>query len=187
MPIQKSTNKNNNRQAKEGFFERYRQGDQYGGAGRISRPDADHRRLFVGLTGLIVVILVVGTAYFLIKSKNTATQTADNVVAAKNLNPWYAVKLTDGEIVFGKIEKLNEDPLTINPVYYNYDQKKAQLDKATTTMPETGDLRLVRRGGETHGPDGSLKVFRSQVVYMENLRADSKVLKVILENEAGSK
>jgi hypothetical protein len=48
---------------------------------------------------------------------------------------------------------------------------------------ENANLRLVKRGKEVHGPDGTLSVVRAQVVYMEPMKEDSKVLKAILEYE----
>jgi len=84
---------------------------------------------------------------------------------------WYAVKLVNEEIYYGRISDLAADPVVMSDVYYNYSQD------------ETGNIRLIKRGNETHGPAGTMNIPRSQVVYMESLSDDSKVLKAILENE----
>jgi hypothetical protein len=132
---------------------------------------------------LLFASFLVGGFYFW-RSAEQVKNEALEVKKLDNHNPWYAIKLVDGEIIYGRIADLNTEPLEINPVYYNYDQKKIEKDSGVKPkVNETIDLRLVRRGSETHGPDGALKVFRAQVVYMENLRPDSKVLGVIEENE----
>ena len=68
--------------------------------------------------------------------------------------------------------------MIIENVYYNYDQQKG-----TKTIEETGSLRLVKRGQETHGPEGIMNIVRLQVLYMEPLKKDSKVLEAILNYE----
>jgi len=93
---------------------------------------------------------------------------------------WYAVKLANGEVYYGQITDTSADPVEIENVYYNYDQ----LNKDKQNSRETGkNLRLVKRGQETHGPSGSMKVVREQVMFMEPLKEDSKVLRAILDYE----
>jgi len=147
---------------------------------KISRPKAGEPR--EGLIKIIVFILAIlvvsATAYFLFfRSKGAA------------INPktkdWYAIKLVDGEIFYGQVADVKADPVVIDNVYYNYDQAKeagAAKDQANPAK-ETGNLRLVKRGQETHGPAGSMNVVRSQVLYLEALKSDSKVLQAILQYE----
>ncbi|PIP34191.1 hypothetical protein COX69_04300 [Candidatus Falkowbacteria bacterium CG_4_10_14_0_2_um_filter_48_10] len=92
---------------------------------------------------------------------------------------WYLVKLTNNEIFYGQIGDLSADPLVVKNVYYNYnDQKGAGADQEPG-----GNIRLVKKGQETYGPDGTLAIVRGQVLLMEPLREDSKVLKAILDYE----
>lgn len=92
---------------------------------------------------------------------------------------WYSVKLLNDEIYYGEIGDTTADPVIIKNVYYNYDQ----LNQDSGTVNESGNLRLVKRGKETHGPDGTMSVVRAQVVFMEPLKEDSRVLKAILDYE----
>jgi hypothetical protein len=93
---------------------------------------------------------------------------------------WYMVKLANGESFYGKIGDLASDPVTIENVYYNYNQAK---DSKEDALDPVQNLRLVKRGKETYGPSGTLEIVRSQLVYMEALSADSKVLKAIYDYE----
>ncbi|MFH1661972.1 MAG: hypothetical protein ABIA02_02665 [Candidatus Falkowbacteria bacterium] len=100
-------------------------------------------------------------------------------------NSWYTVKLVDGKVYYGQISDLSADPVVLESVYYNYDQIKVENgeEEIKNEESETGNIRLVKRGKETHGPTGTMNVVRAQVLYMEPLAENSKVLKAILEYE----
>lgn len=124
----------------------------------------------------ILAILVVGaTVYFLFFRTKGLFNKPDKS------QTWYAVKLVNGEIFYGQITDTKADPVVIANVYYNYDQSK-EKDPAKAA-PETGNLRLVKRGQETHGPAGTMDIVRSQVLFMEPMKSDSKVLQAILQYE----
>jgi hypothetical protein len=92
---------------------------------------------------------------------------------------WYYIKLSNNEVYYGRISDTKSDPVVVKDGYYNYDQ----LNNNENKTAETGNLRLVKRGKETHGPGGTMNIVRSQVLIMEPLGKDSKVLKAILEYE----
>jgi hypothetical protein len=69
----------------------------------------------------------------------------------------------------------------IENVYYDYDQLNPAAKEEERS--DTSSLRLVKRGKETHGPVGTMNIVRAQIVYMEPLANDSKVLKAILDYE----
>ncbi|MFA6307153.1 MAG: hypothetical protein WCV70_04040 [Patescibacteria group bacterium] len=123
----------------------------------------------------ILAFLIVGFTVYSLVFKNSAVFNK----APKNLN-WYAVKLVDGKFYYGQISDLKANPVTIVNVYYDYDQAK---DSGQKEQNETGSLRLVKRGKETHGPDGTMAVYQSQILLLEPLKSDSKVLQAILEYE----
>lgn len=132
--------------------------------------------IFRRVVFFLALILIGGIIYFMFfvkEKKETGNQTAD----------WYAVKLINGEEYYGEIADTKSDPIVINNVYYNYDQIKDGVIDKNYSPDETANLRLVKRGKEVHGPDGSMDIVRAQVVYMEPLKDDSKVLKAILNYE----
>lgn len=153
---------------------------------KISRPEA--LRPESGLFKLIVFILAMAVVSATVYSLFFRQKSAGLEPLARG---WYAVKLVDGEIFYGQIADLKDDPVVIANVYYNYDQAKgasavkgqAKPSEETGLSAQAGNIRLVKRGKETHGPDGSMNVVRAQVLFMEPLKADSKVLKAILEYE----
>ena len=145
---------------------------------KISRPEAKrinektYKRIIITLAAILATALVYG---LFLRNHNS-----DKLNTAVNNQPvWYAVKLINNEIYYGQITDITADPIVIKNVYYDYDQ----LEKDANKKAETNNLRLVKRGKETHGPEGTMDIVRSQVVYMEPLSQDSKVLKAILDYE----
>lgn len=147
---------------------------------KIDQPEIGRPR-----EGLVKVIVFI-VAVFVVSATVYALFFRQKSVKPEALSRgWYAVKLVDGEIFYGQIANIKDDPVYIANVYYNYDQAK-QTDAAKDTakvIEETGNIRLVKRGKETHGPDGSMNVVRAQVLYMEPLKSESKVLQAILQYE----
>lgn len=147
---------------------------------KISQPKIRQpRQGLIKIIVFILAILAVGAAvYFLFfKTKGGAVNS--------KAQSWYAIKLVDGEIFYGQISDTKADPVVVANVYYNYDQaKQAEAAKGQAqAVPETGNLRLVKRGQETHGPAGTMDIVRAQVLFMEPLKTDSKVLQAILQYE----
>jgi len=138
------------------------------------------KRILLGVGALLVVIAI----FYLVgrKGKQPPVETKNNtnpVVVETQDFKWYAVKLANNEVYYGQISDLKSDPVVVTNVYYDYDMKNAASGEKT----EEGSLRLVKRGKETHEPTGTMDVVRSQVLFMEPLKDDSKVLQAIKEYE----
>lgn len=144
----------------------------------FNRPlkNSPNDSIYKVMTMTLVLILALTFAYFLFFN-NIPEQSS--VEPAQTDSGWYAVKLANDQMYYGQVEDKSADPLVIKNVYYNYDQ----LNKEENAGEESGNLRLVKRGKETHGPDGTMSIIRSQVVFFEPLKEDSKVLKAILDYE----
>ena len=142
---------------------------------KISRPKISPAGdLVKWIISIAILAAVCGAGYFIFfRGKNDAPAAAVNIESR-----WYAIKLTTGEVYYGLIGDVAADPIVIANVYYNYDQN---IDSKDTN--EAGNLRLIKRGKETYGPNGSIYIVRAQAVYMEPLADDSKVLKAILDYE----
>src|SRR3989338_2391585 len=150
------------------------------GFNKINRPRPNHdlsSRIFRIITLLLALAIICFTVYFLFfNKKNDAATNSES-------QGWYAVTLCDGMIYYGQVLETKADPLVISSVYYDYDQDKAVKDKKP--FISTGNLRLVKRGQEIQGGDGTMLVYRGNVcnILLEPLAEDSKVLKAITEYE----
>ena len=100
-----------------------------------------------------------------------------------DINYWYAVKLVNNEIYYGQIGDTKADPVTVKNVYYNYNQAIGDNAENDSAPDESGNLRLVKRGEEIHGPTGEMSIVRSQILFIEQMKEDSNVLNAILNYE----
>ncbi|MFH1745125.1 MAG: hypothetical protein ABH881_03080 [bacterium] len=142
---------------------------------KISRPVLKKEKDWMKIVMVLMIIILIASFGY-VKYKERNDKLAEET---KNKNTgWYSIKLIDENIYYGQVEDTTSDPVVIKNVYYNYDQLKK-----TGEVDETGKLRLVKRGQETHGPDGTMDIIRSQILFMEPLREDSKVLEAIRNNE----
>ncbi len=145
---------------------------------RISRPTErkiNEKYVRWAISGAAVLLVVSGAWWFFSRNRT-------DIPAAGTSEPqWYAVKLINNEIYYGEISDTAADPVVIENVYYDYDQLNPTAKEEEKS--DTSSLRLVKRGKETHGPAGTMNIVRAQIVYMEPLANDSKVLKAILDYE----
>lgn len=146
---------------------------------KISRPAVKQTttNIYKQLSFILLVVLVLVFAYFFIFNKEEKV-----VENPSTEEKWYMIKLSDNSVYYGQISDVSADPIVIRNVYYNYDQLKP-VDNTDEEPKETNSLRLVKRGKESHGPDGTMSMVRSQVLFMEPLKQDSKVLQAIIEYE----
>lgn len=150
---------------------------------KISRPKAGwiNESMIKQIVFALAFIVVAAAVYWLFFAGKGGEANPPKAEEKK----WYAVELAGGEMFFGQIADTSADPVVLENVYYDYDQiKKDNLGgEQAQEKSESANLRLVKRGKETHGPSGEMEIVRTQVVFMEPLAENSKVLKAILEYE----
>ena len=118
----------------------------------------------VSLAVLIVVIGSIGVWYLTDFVKYDRYNKQDFI----DSNTYQAIFLTNDQIYFGHIKDINDDYLILSDVYY------------VRINEETGEKILVKLGMiEPHGPEGSMVINKDQVLFWENLKPDSQVIKTI--------
>ncbi len=150
---------------------------------QIDKPkkDGEQRDFFKQLSIIFFVIIIAMSAYFFIDNKR-GKSAEDKIINSENQKgEWYSVQLVNKEVFYGFISDISADPIVLKKVYYNYNQ--ISKPEAKDTEEKSGNIRLVKRGKESHGPDGSMNIIRSQVLYMEPLSEESKILQAILDYE----
>jgi len=108
-----------------------------------------------------------------------------SVFSSDDSSAYNALFLTNGQVYFGKILKQNKEQVVLEDVFYLQAQKTGAENgigdggrQAATSSPE-GKMTLVKQGGELHGPTDQLFINKSQLLFYEELRSDSKVLEAI--------
>ena len=142
-------------------------------ARRVRRP-----KLMVKIIIAVVVILaLLGGGFF-------AKQSMSNGFAqAVSKDKYQAVFLTNGQVYFGKIDSINATGYTLKDIYYLQVQQDVQGEQAQAAAGQDQNLSLAKLGSELHGPDDTMYIEGKQVLFWENLKNDSQVVKAIDANK----
>lgn len=112
----------------------------------------------IGLVAFFAVFLLALLGYMLLRGPTDAYQ---------------AVFLSNGQVYFGKIVSRGWKTINIQDVYY------LQVKNIPTSSVSSDDLSLIKLGNELHGPEDGLEINWQQVLFIETLRHDSRVVSAI--------
>lgn len=119
--------------------------------------------MVAGLVALAIIVVIMG-ALFLTKFLEYDTYDKQDFI---DPNAYQAVFLTNDQIYFGHLKNINPKYLILYDVYY-------------VKVNEGGTGELVKLGAiEPHGPDDKMIINQDQIIFWENLKADSQVTKTI--------
>lgn len=98
-----------------------------------------------------------------------------------NSGKYQAVFFTNGQVYFGKLQKLNGSYFKLTDVFYleakNTDDNNNTNSKnpQETSSQQSSDVQLIKLGSEVHGPDDEMIISQEQILFFENLKKDGKV------------
>lgn len=97
-------------------------------------------------------------------------------------NVYQAVFLTNGQVYFGNVEDDARDPVILQDVYYLRVTQQLQPVPDPEESPQSvPQISLVKLGNELHGPTDEMRITRSQILFIEDLKEDSAVVRAITE------
>lgn len=133
-----------------------------------------------GLVTLIIVVIIIGGGLYLIASYTglgSGLLPGESSFKAK----WQAVFLSNGQVYFGQIVKVDREFVYLENIYYlqviNLEDTIGQPPDVQT-QPEQ-QLTLIKLGNEIHGPQDEMRINRDHVIIIENLKDDSRVVQAI--------
>ena len=85
-----------------------------------------------------------------------------------------AVFLTNGQVYFGTIQRQSRNEVQLTNIYYLQTDKSA----ANTDQGQQG-INLIKLGNELHGPEDRMYINRANILFIEDLKGDSKVVKAM--------
>ena len=138
------------------------------------------------IVAVVIVIVVILIGLFLV-SKYTNWNIFNVNKGTAGATGWQAVFLTNGQVYFGQVDSENDDTIILKDIYY------LQVAASPQPAPEgqaanQQNLSLVKLGNELHGPKDAMKINMDQVLFTEELKADSKVVDAIVRyKEEGAK
>lgn len=129
------------------------------------------RRWIASSIGVVIVIALIAVACWY--------HMAHSAAAAIDKSTYQAVFVSNNQAFFGKLQRLGDGAYKLTNVYY------LQQGSNTAQKANTGDQtpQLVKMGSELHGPTDQVVFDAHQVLFWENLRSDSKVVKAIGDYE----
>jgi hypothetical protein len=127
---------------------------------------------------VLLVTALAALAWFGMRAFHKVT--ADAGVKGKQ---YQALFLTNGQVYFGKLSKVDNSYVKLTDIYYLQVQQTVQ-PKDSSSNNQNPQVSLAKLGGELHGPEDVMYVSRSQVLFWENLKDDGKVTKAIKDYKA---
>ncbi len=121
------------------------------------------RKWLVG-GGIVVVAAVILVGF--LKS--------DSLVA--NASAYQAVFLDNNQVYFGKLTNAASVYPVLTDIFYLRVTQPLQPPKDGAAQP---DVNLVKLGTELHGPADEMRINRSHILFVEDLKPDSAVTKAI--------
>ncbi|MDO8486678.1 MAG: hypothetical protein Q7S45_00050 [Candidatus Curtissbacteria bacterium] len=154
-------------------------------------PDFNAQNIII----FVLILVILGFALYvfkpgLFKSLKIGTDSKSAVPSQeqkKEAKPsgYSAVFLTNNQVYFGKLEDANSDYPRLKEVYYL--RANTALQPKAATGSAQSDVSLIKLGEELHGPSDEIKFNRDQILYIEDLKTDSKVVKAIEDFKAKKK
>lgn len=134
-------------------------------------------------TILWTVIILAGALFALMVFNGLLSGNSKNfgrLSAWADLAKYQAVFLANGQVYFGKLTDANSQTLVLEDIYYLRSAGNLQTsdDKNSTTTP-ADNFSLIKLGNELHGPEDKMSINLSQVLFTEDLKANSKVVEAI--------
>ncbi len=134
---------------------------------------------------IVVIIIVVIAAAFLLLTQTGALNKGGNSnststapAVSNNPSDYQAVFLNNNQVYFGRISNsMNSQFVTLEDIYYL--QVQQQIQPASKNAAPQQNISLVKLGGELHGPTDKMYINRDQVLLVEDLRADSNIVRAI--------
>mgnify|MGYP001567471508 CR=1 FL=1 len=96
---------------------------------------------------------------------------------------YQAVFLTNDQVYFGKLSKIDSSYPVLRDVYYL--QVTQALQPRDSNTPAT-NINLVKLGGELHGPKDEMVINRDHILFFEDLKDDSQIVTAIAQSKGES-
>lgn len=126
--------------------------------------------LYVIIAAAVVFAVVTTKGFGLLNKSSSAS------------SGWQSVFLDNGQVYFGHLKGESGQFATLTDIYYLQvdQQSNLQPDKnakdQTQTQPK---LTLIKLGSELHGPQDQMQINRDHILFVENMKSDSKVVSAI--------
>ena len=127
-----------------------------------------------GVLLVIFIILFIIMLFTLSNISNSLNKTPQKISLTTSPSNFVAVFLTSGQVYFGKINYYNSNILNLSDIYYLKSQPALQ------NGVKVNSISLIKLGSEIQGPTDNMYINTNHILFTENLKTQSKVVKSIL-------
>ncbi len=113
--------------------------------------------IMLSVLGMLFGVMVVGP------------QVADRLLQPIDTTKYQVVYLANGQVYFGKLQNTRGDYLVVRSPY------TAQSITSNEGDAKVSQTTLLKVSEQVYGPDNSIAIKSSQVLFWQNLRDDSKI------------
>ena len=117
----------------------------------------------------LVIVVVAGVLYSRQRGTTDSPGQADTVAIASG--EFQAVFLDNGQVYFGKLERSRSDFYLLTDVFY--------LQTGSAGIDQASNLSLTKLGSEAHGPEDKMELNVDHILFIEDMKQDSKVVNAI--------
>ena len=105
---------------------------------------------------------------------------SQNAAPEIKADAYQAVFFSNGNVYFGNLKDINSDYYKMSGVYYPQTQTTSDTEGEGPQQPaDQSSITLLKLGDAIHGPEDEMMISKNQVLFYQNLRADSKVSQLI--------
>jgi len=122
----------------------------------------------------LVLVAVVGVGWYYLNVRS-ATSTEE---VAINSGDYQAVFLDNGQVYFGKLEQSRGEFYLLTDVFYL---------QSGVSVEQTTNLALTKLGSEAHGPEDQMQINKDHILFIEDMKDDSKVIQAIQQYKTSKK
>ena len=143
-----------------------------------SQRSANSILVFVIVILLLVILVGAGFIFYPKIFKQTENENKDII----NVETWQAVFLSNGQVYFGHALNKDSQYVTLSDVYYlQLKENETPADQLETGDTNTNkqNISLMKLGNELHGPEDEMTINRDHILFIEDLKSSSPVVKAI--------
>lgn len=138
------------------------------------------KKFIIGLVWITLLLFFAGMIYS--GSLNISLLTG---VSGYSSNSYEAVFLANGQVYFGKVSKLQSKYVKLIDIYYLIQKQPLQAQQPAAQATAQPEFTLIKLGGELHGPMDQMMINKDQILFIEELKSDSKVVQAINNSKSG--
>lgn len=149
-------------------------------ANQAPNGDGGRKVVAIAISVFVALVLLLGAVLLWQGMGNKSTASSEGSI---DKSGYQALFMTNGQVYFGHLTNIDGSYAQLTDVYYLQVQQAVQpaAEKKDSEQPK---VSLTKLGNELHGPKDEMHISKEQILFWENLKDDSTVVKAIKDYRA---